>query len=225
MKIKKPKLNGYHTAHATCGSPLGLLRRAILACCLLVAAAGCENIGGISPAEQIRTLREEKRQLTRQIEQSTDQNEQLKKQLEVLSGLPAEKLENLYELRKIKITGYTGFYDKDNDGKKETLIVYIQPIDEENDIVKATGAVDVQLWDLDRNDGEALLGAWRVEPDELKKLWFATLITINYRLTFDVAGKIDPAPEPTSGLTVRVTFTDYLSGKVFTEQKVIEPQQ
>jgi len=208
VKIKKPKLNGYRTVQT------------ILAVCLL-AAAGCENIGGrISPAEQIQILREEKRQLTRQIEQSRDQNEELKKQLEVLSGLPAEKLENLYELRKIKITRYTGFYDKDNDGTKETLIVYIQPIDEENDIVKATGAVDVQLWDLNRNNGEALLGAWRVEPDELKKLWFATLITINYRLTFDVAGKIESTEEP---LTVRVTFTDYLSGRVFTEQKVIEP--
>jgi len=209
VKIKKPKLNGYHTAHA------------ILTCCLLVAAAGCENIGGsISPAEQIRILREEKRQLTRQIEQSRDRNKQLEKQLEVLSGLPAEKLENLYELRKIKITRYTGFYDKDNDGTKETLIVYIQPIDEENDIVKATGAVDVQLWDLNRNSDEALLGQWRVEPDELKKLWFATLITINYRLTFDVAGKIENTEEP---LTVRVTFTDYLTGRVFTEQKVIKP--
>jgi len=210
VKIKKAKLNpGYHTAHA------------ILTCCLLVVAAGCENIGGsISPAEQIRILREEKRQLTRQIEQSRDRNKQLEKQLEVLSGLPAEKLENLYELRKIKITRYTGFYDKDNDGTKETLIVYIQPIDEENDIVKATGAVDVQLWDLNRNSDEALLGQWRVEPDELKKLWFATLITINYRLTFDVAGKIENTEEP---LTVRVTFTDYLTGRVFTEQKVIKP--
>ena len=209
MKIKKPKLNaGCHTVHT------------ILAGCLLVAAAGCENIGGsISPAEQIRTLREEKRQLTRQIEQSRDQNEQLKKQLEVLSGLPAEKLENLYELRKIKVTRYTGFYDKDNDGTKETLIVYIQPIDEDNDIVKATGAVDVQLWDLNRNSDEALLGQWRVEPDELKKLWFATLITINYRLTFDLADKIENTEGP---LTVRVTFTDYLSGRVFKQQKVIE---
>lgn len=211
MKIKKPKLNGYHTAHA------------ILTCCLLVAAAGCDPDKIGTPAEQIQILREEKRQLTRQIEQSRDQNEELKKQFEVLSGLPAEKLENLYELQKIKITRYTGFYDKDNDGTKETLIVYIQPIDEENDIVKATGAVDVQLWDLNRNSGEALLGAWRVEPDEMKKLWFATLITINYRLTFDVAGKIENAPDR-SGLTVKITFTDYLTGKVFIEQKVIEPR-
>ncbi|GAI66166.1 unnamed protein product, partial [marine sediment metagenome] len=32
--------------------------------------------------------------------------------------------------------------------------------------------------------------------------------------------KIDEFEEP---LTVKVTFTDYLAGKVFTEQKVIKP--
>jgi len=172
-------------------------------------------------AKQIQTLRKEKTQLTRQIEQSRAENEQLKKQLQVLADLPPEvKLENLYDLQKIKITRYTNLYDKDKDGRKETLIVYIQPIDENGDIIKATGAVDVQLWDLNKENGQALLGQWHVEPGQLKKLWFATFITINYRLTFDTADKIDRFEEP---LTVKVTFTDYLTGKVFKEQKVIKP--
>jgi len=79
----------------------------------------------------------------------------------------------------------------------------------------------VQLWDLNRQDGQALLGQWHIEPNELKKLWFATLITINYRLTFDVADKIEDAEGP---LTVKVAFTDYLSGRVFNEQRVIKPR-
>jgi len=186
-------------------------------------AAGCESTNSkiIPLAKQIQTLRKEKTQLTRQIEQSRAENEQLKKQLQVLADLPPEvKLENLYDLQKIKITRYTNLYDKDKDGRKETLIVYIQPIDENGDIIKATGAVDVQLWDLNKENGQALLGQWHVEPGQLKKLWFATFITINYRLTFDTADKIDRFEEP---LTVKVTFTDYLTGKVFKEQKVIKP--
>ena len=196
---------------------------AILAGCLLAAAAGCESTDGqkIPPAKQIQTLKQEKKQLARQIEQSKAEAEQLKKQIQILSDLPPEaRFENLYHLQKTKITRYTNLYDKDKDGKKEKLIVYIQPIDEEGDIVKATGAVDVQLWDLNKENGQALLGQWQVKPDELKKLWFATLIT-NYRLTFDVADKITGDEE---ALTVKVTFTDYLTGKVFTEQKVIKPR-
>jgi len=193
---------------------------AVLIGCLLTRAAGCENAG--SPlSEQIQTLKQEKKELARQIEQSKAENEQLQKQVEVLADLPPEvRLESLYDLQRIKITRYTNLYDKDKDGEKEKLIVYIQPMDEEGDIVKATGAVDVQLWDLDRENGEALLGQWHVKPDELKKLWFATLITINYRLTFDIADKINGDEE---SLVVKVTFTDYLTGKVFKEQRIIKP--
>ncbi|HUW21006.1 MAG TPA: hypothetical protein VMW16_17035 [Sedimentisphaerales bacterium] len=193
----------------------------VLAGCLLAFFAGCENAGP-PLQEQVKTLNREKTQLTRQLQQSKAETEELKKQLAALSSLRDEvKLENVYQIQRIKITNYTNFYDKDRDGKKEKLIVYIQPIDETGDIIKAAGAVDVQLWDLNKSGAEALLGQWRVAPAELKKLWFATLITINYRLTFDIAGIVKDFKEP---LTVKVTFTDYLSGKVFKEQKVIKPQ-
>ncbi len=190
--------------------------------CLCV-VSGCENANSIKTplVEQIGNLTEQKTQLENQLEQTRAENKQLKKQMHVLSGLPEQvKGENLYRLGKIVIGGYTGFFDKDKDGEKEKLIVYIQPIDEEGDIVKASGTVDVQLWDLNKEEGQALLGQWHVKPGELKKLWFATLITINYRLTFDIADKVKSFDEP---LTVKVTFTDYLSGKVFKEQKVIKP--
>lgn len=189
--------------------------------CFLAVTAGCENGAKSSPlAQKLETLRLEKKQLTQQVEQQKSEARQLKKQVQVLSGLEENKLENLYSLQKIKVTRYTGLYDKDKDGKKEKLIVYIQPIDEEGDIVKATGAVDVWLWDLSKKSEQALLGKWHVEAKELKKEWFATLITINYRLVFDVADKVETFEEP---LTVKVAFTDYLSGKVFKEQKVIKP--
>ncbi len=192
--------------------------------CLCV-VAGCENANSIRTplVEQIGNLTEQNKQLENQLEQTRAENKQLTKQMHVLSGLPEEvKGENLYRLEKIEIGKYTGFFDKDDDGTKEKLIVYIQPIDEEGDIIKATGAVDVQLWDLDSSEADqALLGQWHVEPGELKKLWFATMVTINYRLTFDIADKVKSFDEP---LTVKVTFTDYLSGKVFKEQKVIKPQ-
>ncbi|MFZ2146271.1 MAG: hypothetical protein WAV28_03540 [Sedimentisphaerales bacterium] len=198
----------------------------LLCCCtLMYLAAGCENANSQRTplVEQIESLTEQKKQLENQLEQSSSENEQLKKQMHVLSGLPEQvKGENLYRLQKIRIGKYTGFFDKDDDGTKEKLIVYIQPLDEEGDIVKATGAIDVQLWNLNSSEAnKALLGQWRVEPDELKKLWFATLVTINYRLTFDIADKVKSFDEP---LTVKITFTDYLSGKVFKEQNVIKPR-
>ncbi|MHC4572742.1 MAG: hypothetical protein ACYS76_01190, partial [Planctomycetota bacterium] len=166
---------------------------AVLAVCLLALAAGCENNAKApTSTEQIQSLRRDNKQLTRQLEQAEAANEQLQSQIKVLAGLPpGARTECLYRLQRVKITGYTNLYDKDKDRKKEKLVVYFQPIDEDGDIVKATGTVDVQLWDLNQADSEALLGEWHVTAEQLKKLWFATLITINYRLTFDVADKLD----------------------------------
>jgi hypothetical protein len=190
----------------------------ILVGCLLV-AAGCQSG---NPAKEVETLRLEKKELKNQIEQSKSETEQLKNQVQVLSKLPADvRLEDLYNLQKIKITRYTNLYDKDKDGKKEKLLVYIQPIDKQNDIVKASGAVDVELWNLNKEDGQAKLGQWHVTPSQLKDLWCATLVTINYRLPFDIGDKITGEEK---SLVVKVTFTDYPSGKVFKEQKIIKPR-
>jgi hypothetical protein len=194
----------------------------ILTGCLLTVAAGCDSAASRkSLTKEINTLRQDKTQLTRQFEQSNSENEQLKEHIQVLSGLqPEVNLEKLDRLQSIKISGYTNIYDKDKDGTKEMLVVYVQPIDRDGDIIKAAGAVDVRLWNLNKNNGQALLGQWHHEPGDLKKLWFTKFITVSYRLMFDVADKINEYEEP---LTINVTFTDYLTGKVFKEQKVIKP--
>jgi cell division protein FtsB len=191
--------------------------------CLLIFTAGCleTNKQQTTLADQADKLKEQNAQLQKQIEQTKSENEELKSQVQVLSGVPEQvKGENLYHLQKIRIGRYTNLYDKDKDGKMERLIVYIQPVDEDGDIIKAAGDVDVQLWNLSKEQDQALLCKGHVKPEELKKLWFAALMT-HYRLEFDVTGKIDKFKDP---LTVKVTFTDYLTGKVFKEQKVIEPR-
>ena len=185
---------------------------------LSVLEGGCENLDEMK--SKIAELTDSKKDLRRQLEQTKSENEQLKQQVQVLSGIkPDVRLEHLYNLKQIKITRYTGLYDKDEDGRKEKLIVYIQPIDQDGDIVKATGVADVELWDLNRKDGRALLGKWQVGAEELRGCWFATVLIINYRLTFDVPADVGGFAGP---LVVKVTFTDYLSGKVFREQKIIE---
>jgi hypothetical protein len=191
---------------------------------LLVLIAGCKNPGGqtVSP-ERIVKLEQEQIQLQREVALLKTENDQLKKQINVLSELPKEvKGENIYCLQRIKIHGYTNIYDKDEDDTKESLIVYIQPIDQDGDIIKAAGEVEIQLWDLNRDDSKALLAQWTVTSEELRKCWLTTLITMNYRMVFNVSDKVEQYEEP---LTVKVTFTDYLSGKIFKEQRVIEPHR
>ena len=184
---------------------------------------GCQKSNESKPLlMKIEQLTQEKAQLQEDLTQSNNEKEQLKKQVQVLSGLPEDvRLDNLYRLQRVKIHRYTDLLDEDKDGKMEKLVVYVQPIDDQGDIIKAVGAVNVQLWNLNQTNGEALLGQWSVEVEELKTHWVTFLVT-NYRLTFDLDERIERLERP---LTVKVTFTDYLSGKVFNEQRVIEPDE
>jgi len=185
--------------------------------------SGCQQSNESKPLlSKIDQLTQEKARIEKDLAQSDSEKEQLKQQVQSLSGLPrGVRLDNLYRLQRVKIHRYTNVLDEDKDGKMEKLVVYLQPIDDQGDIIKAAGAVSVQLWDLNQTSGEALLGQWSVKVEDLKKRWVTFLVT-NYRLTFDLAEKIERLEKP---LTVKVAFTDYLSGKVFNEQRVIEPDE
>ena len=190
----------------------------ILASILVILLAGCED-AGTAQRTLLEQLQGERSQLTAELAESKAKEQQLQQQVRTLSGLKGDvDLEELYDLKRIKLTRYTNLYDKDKDGKFEKLIVYVQPIDSEGDVRKAVGEVDVELWDLSRPNGQAMIGKWQVGPEELKGKWYS-LMVINYRLVFDVSGIVEDYTEP---LTVKVTFTDYLTGKVFKEQKIIK---
>jgi hypothetical protein len=195
---------------------------ALLAGCLLVYTPACDNLDSRAALErQIKTLGDEKTILEDQIDREKAENERLRGQIKTLAGIEETiEIEKILDLQKIRLGRYTNLYDKDRDGQYETLIVYIQPVDGSGDVVKAAGAVHVELWDLNKPDGR-LIGKWLVTAEELDKLWFATIITINYRLAFDIADNIKDKPNE---LVVKARFTDYLSGKVFKEQKIIKPR-
>ncbi len=184
---------------------------------------GCDNSVSqeVAFSRQVRQLAADKAKLQTQLEQSQIENKQLQKQVDSLSKLPGDKrTEEIYTLKEVKIGRYTNLYDEDKNGTKETLVVYIQPIDETGDVIKAAGSVDIQLWDLNREDGEAQLKQWHVEPDKLKNLWFSAIMQNSYRLTFDISTVVEQFDRP---LTVKMTFVDYLSGTTFTDQKIIRP--
>ena len=189
-----------------------------------VLLAGC-GIGSERTSQlemKVRDLEREKAQLTGQLEQCRIEAEQVKAQVKALAVLPQDKKESqFYALSGVKIARFTDFYDKNDDGQREKLIVYVQPVDQAGDAIKTGGAVSVQLWNLNDPNGKALLGQWQVLPDQLYKLWFNTLTLTAFRLMFDAPVTPETLAQP---LTVRMTFTDYLTGQVFTDQYVIQPQ-
>ncbi|HQG48528.1 MAG TPA: hypothetical protein PK373_05515, partial [Sedimentisphaerales bacterium] len=169
----------------------------ICATSFLLFLAGCGIGTERKTPEELRAekLQQEKASLKGDVEQHRVQIEQLRAQIRELSALK-DKPNNPYELTSLRIAKISNFFDKDRDGIQETLVVYVQPIDTEGDVVKAAGTVSVQLWNLNNPNGQALLGQWKVEPAELRKLWFNSLAITSYRLTFDRPDAVGVFSEP-----------------------------
>jgi hypothetical protein len=154
------------------------------------------------------------------------ENQQLEEQLETLMGIdePA-RIEAISAVKAIQLTNRCGIYDKSgsdsNDtGKKKMLMVYLRPIDDMGDVLKAAGAVKIELWNLNAKPAEALLSSWQIEPKDLKKNWSGSLLTSYYKFQFDVGSILTDKEKE---LTLKVEFTDYLTGKVLKEQRVVKP--
>lgn len=184
-------------------------------------------LGGCSSSDpndslwgQVKSLNGEKDMLTARAESLEKENQQLRQQVQTLQAIDGQqRAASLDILTKIEIGSRSGLYDKDNNGSKETLTIYLEPIDSSQDKVKAPGRVEVELWNLDSSNPQgALLKQWVVEPEQLKTLWAGTLMSSFYRLSFPV-DQIVKGDE--KGLTVKVRFTDYIAGKVLSAQQPI----
>ncbi len=187
---------------------------------IIVSLCGCQGGTDQKLWDQIRSLGKEKTELKRTVASLQEENKDILKQNQKLADLgPEVRLEAFPQTQKIKLRSRTGLFDKDKDGIKETLAVYVQPFDAVGDTFKAAGAVEVQLWDLNRPNGQAMLKQWQVDHKQLQQLWVGTMMTNYYRLKFDVGNMLTGDEEE---LTVKIVFTDYITGQVFREQIVIK---
>lgn len=185
----------------------------------LLLFAGCEEA---TKKSKLQTSKDEpvlsEVTLGRQNAALKAEKDELKKQLDTLMGIGKNsRIEAVSTVLSIELTNRCGIYDKDDDGTKETLVVYLRTIDDMGDCVKAPGAVKIELWNLDAKPENALLKSWRIGPIELKKNWSGSLLTSYYKLKFDISAI---AVENKQELTIRAEFTDYMAGKILKAQQI-----
>jgi hypothetical protein len=186
----------------------------------LLIGAGCQDSQSSRGWDKVKELEGEQAELKLKVDQLEARNKQLKEQFQNLANLDSEiRIELLTNLERISIDKRSGFFDKDKDGTEETFITYIKTYDDAGDVVKTAGDVNLQLWDLSLDVNEALLGEWNVEAKDLKQMWMGMMLTDYYRLSYEIPSMLNDEQKE---LTIRVKFTDYLTGRVFSEQKVVK---
>jgi outer membrane murein-binding lipoprotein Lpp len=132
-------------------------------------------------------------------------------------SLSSEHLDRLFTTHGIKLGRLTGPADLDpKTPGNEGLKVYAVPTDAQGQPLKAAGSFVVEAFDLAKGENNRV-GRWEFPLDQAEKNWFGQAMLYTYVLSAPWQGQPPQADE----LTLRVAFTDALTGRTFTEQKVV----
>ena len=179
----------------------------------LIGGCGPQNNSAPSPADRLqaeKTIRQ-LQEANQQLQVQTDQQQQ---QITTLQNLGEKRLDLLFVPTRIDLGRYTGGIDTNDLPGDDAIKVYLEPIDQTGDSIKAAGEVTVQLYDLAADSSKNLLGEYQWSPEEIGSCWKGGLMSRYFALV--CPWKETPTHDE---ITVRVVFTDYLTGKTFSAQK------
>lgn len=185
---------------------------------LAVSAVGCCETYITHAAElQIRLEDQTRRasDLESRIAELEKENRLRGEQVAALQGTPAGRRELLVrptELELGPLTGGRNFDDKQGD---DGLRIYAVLKDAAGDRIKQAGRFEVELFDLEA--GGRRLGRWTFDEKQTAEAWNSVLTNYNYIL--DVRWQ-DGVPAR-DALTVRVKFTDLLTGRTLDAQREV----
>ena len=177
---------------------------------IAAAATGCAS----RPDQANILLRKQNQDLQAQITDLQTQNAGLKAQLQAetqntIPQLPQSRLDELFTTCGLKLGNMTGGYTPSDSGPDTMLKVYVVPTDQQGQPLKAAGSFKIELFDLAEPDTR--LGTWDFPVDMAKNDWFGQAFLYTYE--FDCPWQKPPRH---ANLTLEVTFTDALTGRVFT---------
>jgi hypothetical protein len=181
--------------------------------------SGC---GGAPSAANIE-LRKQNQQLSAQVDDLNRRHQadvaairQLSSGATTVPVLPQDRLDQLFTVAGLKFGRLTGGYHPDPNRSGDTMLkVYVVPIDQSGDEVKAAGSFHVDLFDLSlKTDNK--IGSWDFDLAAARSDWNGQGLLYTYVL--DCPWQTAPVNQK---LMARVKFTDALTGWVFTADKEV----
>lgn len=196
---------------------LSSLAPAVFILAFLAIGCGSPNRANIELRKQIQQLRAQVNQL--QVEHQGDQRtiQGLRDRAGYLPTLSTSRLEQLFTTHGLEFSRLTGGADLDPAKPgDEGFAVYIVPLDQTGEKLKAAGTFDIDAFDL-AEPKDPLLGHWHFDLQQAKAAWTGVLLQYNYVLICRWQKKVPRHPD----ITLKVTFFDELTQTPFTAQKVI----
>lgn len=164
---------------------------------------------------EARTLRETVAKLEAQRNETAKQIATLQR----LAGLGDKRISLLFPVTSVEISRYTGPISTDKTPGPDALKIIFTPRDAAGHPIKAAGEIRLQLFDLGEAKGDPSGPCFDevvIPATQASKHWSGGMLTNHYTFTRPL-----PKKQAHSNLTLRVSFTDYLTGKTHTDQKMI----
>jgi len=134
--------------------------------------------------------------------------------------LPQDQIDQLFTVAGLKFGILTGGYHPDPDKTGDTMLkIYVVPIDQQGDKLKAAGSFHVDLFDLSLKSDNRI-GSWDFDLQKSRDHWYGSALMYSYVL--DCPWQTVPRNPK---LMARITFTDALTHRVFSVDKevTVEP--
>lgn len=198
------------------------LTLATLLACGLASAAGCNSarIGGSTPPDQvIADLRAENDALKREVEQLNVQIDARLAELEAVrraQGTPAPTAD-APRLHQVQLAGLSGAADSDDDGRDDTIRLYVVTRDQHGRILPVEGAAVVQAVRIEPERDADVVAQRAYDAAQFRGAYRSGLAGTHYTLELPLPDALDAAE-----LTVKVTVTDAATGMALSAQKPVK---
>lgn len=183
----------------------------------------CVSLGCAKPSRANIELRKQNAELRNQVDQLRRQREADRAAIEALESglpmveqLPAERIEGLFTSHGLSFGRLTGGLDRDRDTPgDEALRVVITPTDQDGQNLKAAGSFVIEAFDLERGS-DVRIGRWEIDQPTARQRWHGSGML--YAYVFELPWQ---QPPTNAELTIKVSFTDALTGRTHKVQKVV----
>jgi outer membrane murein-binding lipoprotein Lpp len=191
---------------------------ALLVCACLLCGCGSPSKANITLRKQMQSMEDQIAELKRQHEADRAQIRGLQQDRPSVASLPQERLDQLFTVHGLSLGRVTGGADLDpSKPGDEGIKVQVVPTDDAGDPIKAAGSLVIDAFDLSNTRGDTHVGHWEFDVTQARQNWNGFRFIYSYVLTLPW----QQAPPAHPELTVKVTFTDALTGRTFDVQRVV----
>lgn len=199
-------------------------RRRASALFLIIAVTlpGCSGGGGARFANENDRLRAQALDLENQAKALKSRNAELEAQLaqatRAPTTLPADVIAATPHVASISLGRLSHARDDNNDGKLDTILLFLEPTDGLGRFLQIVGSVSIHAAILPADGPAKTIGQRNIGPKELRDAYRSSFTGQYYSLSLPIEL---PSPSPDQCI-VKVTFTDGYSGQSFSTDRAID---